>query len=504
MSQGTLAIDLGSSSTLVGWQAEAGQPGELLALPPICRSAVDPVIPSLVSPTASHPLLGQQVLDAGLDQSAERDFKALLSQAAPPPAARQAAEALLDGIWARLPETISPERLVLTAPVNGFIHYRQWLQNWAERQQVNEVALVDEPTAAALGAGLPPGSLVLVLDMGAGTTDLSLVRLEGGQGRAMPMAQLVRFAGNSLPQSQRSLRTARVIGKAGATVGGRSIDRWWAAALGAPQAPAIAWLDAAEQLKCELSQMEQSQVVLQINGQTRALQGTRRQLEAVLMEHGLPDLLQDLLDQVEAAARRSGEAMDEIDAVMAVGGGSELPWLQNWLKSHLPGRPLAVSQPLAAVVQGALAMTPALQVIDVLQSGVSLRCWDQRLERQRWHPLFWPGQAWPTPQPLELILASRAGQNSLELQLGTPQPASRSEVVFVDGMPTLRRAAAGDPGVTLWPGGETELPLSAPVQDGQDRLALRFGIDRERQLWMEGEDLATHELLPRRILGIVE
>ena len=49
-----------------------------------------------------------------------------------------------------------------------------------------------------------------------------------------------------------------------------------------------------------------------------------------------------------------------------------------------------------------------------------------------------------------------------------------------------------------------ELPLTPPVQDGEDRLALRFGIDRERQLWMEGEDLATHELLPRRILGIVE
>ncbi|RCL55464.1 MAG: Hsp70 family protein [Synechococcus sp. MED-G71] len=504
MAQGTLAIDLGSSSTLVGWQAAAGEPSQLLHLTTISRSSTDPVIPSLVSPSASRPLLGQQVLDAGLEADAARDFKAQLSQAAPPAGARQAAEALLDGIWARLPETICPERLVMTAPVHGFLHYRQWLQHWAEQQDVDEVALVDEPTAAALGAGLPPGSLVLVLDMGAGTTDLSLVRLEGGQGRAMPMAQLLRFGGRSVPQSQRGPRTAKVIGKAGATVGGRSIDRWWAAALGAPESLPAGWLDAAEQLKCQLSQLERAQVVLQMGGRTQALQGTRAQLEGVLEQHGLPELMQDLLDQVEAAARRGGESLERVDAVMAVGGGSELPWLQQWLKQHLPGRTLAVSQPLAAVVQGALAMTPALQVMDVLQSGVSLRCWDQRLGQQRWHPLFWPGQAWPTPQPLELVLASQGEQPCLELQLGTPQPVSRSEVVFVDGMPTLRAAQAGDPQVNLWAGGAAELALKPPIKDGEDRLALRFGIDQQRQLWMEGEDLATKELLPRRILGIVE
>ena len=96
LSQGTLAIDLGSSSTLVGWQAAPGLPGELLALPPLSRSASDPSIPSLVSPSGGGRwLLGQQVIEAGSEAECLRDFKALLGQSNAPASAEQAADALL-------------------------------------------------------------------------------------------------------------------------------------------------------------------------------------------------------------------------------------------------------------------------------------------------------------------------------------------------------------------------------------------------------------------------
>ena len=121
MSQGTLAIDLGSSSTLVGWQAAPGLPGELLALPPLSRSASDASIPSLVSPSGGGRwLLGQQVIEAGSEAECLRDFKAQLGQNNAPETAEQAADALLQGIWQRLPQAIAPQRLVLTAPVQGF------------------------------------------------------------------------------------------------------------------------------------------------------------------------------------------------------------------------------------------------------------------------------------------------------------------------------------------------------------------------------------------------
>ena len=237
----------------MGWQAQAGTSPELLYLPPISSPGPLPFIPSLVVDEGARPLLGQQVLDAGAQGRCQRNFKTQLYKNGTCPEAQQAAAAFLDGIWQKLPPDRIPERLVLTAPVEGFSNYRLWLQQWAATLAVPEVSLVDESTAAALGAGLPPGSLVLVVDMGAGTTDLSLVRLEGGEGRAMPMAQLLRFGGNQLPINRNGIKTARVIGKAGCQVGGRSIDHWWAIALGAPEPVPEYWLEAAEKLKCALS-----------------------------------------------------------------------------------------------------------------------------------------------------------------------------------------------------------------------------------------------------------
>ena len=84
---GTLAIDLGSSTTVVAWQ-EAGAPPRLLELPPY--SGTNPTtIPSLLwlsHPQQRRPLIGRQVLDAGLaDQPGPgllRDFKRRIGQSA--------------------------------------------------------------------------------------------------------------------------------------------------------------------------------------------------------------------------------------------------------------------------------------------------------------------------------------------------------------------------------------------------------------------------------------
>jgi hypothetical protein len=47
------------------------------------------------------------------------------------------------------------------------------------------------------------------------------------------------------------------------------------------------------------------------------------------------------------------------------------------------------------------------------------------------------------------------------------------------------------------------LPLQPPGLAGQDRLRLRFGIDAEARLRLEGEDLVSGEPLEPRCLGPV-
>jgi molecular chaperone DnaK (HSP70) len=514
---GTLAIDLGSTTTVVAWQEERGEPS-LLPLPPY--SDGDPcVVPSLLwlsHPAQAHPLIGRQVRDAGLADSGApglcRDFKRSIGLN--PPLAtttwlspEAAGALLLQRLWEALPPGIAPSRLILTAPVEACDGYRRWLREVCAALAVPEIALVDEPTAAAIGSGLPPGSRVLVIDFGGGTLDVSLVALQGGEGRAAPVAQLLRFAGRDLTQSRQRWRTARVLGKAGVGLGGRDLDRWIAAALCPDQTPTGDLLGAAEALKCALSVQEEAQRIVSPpggRGEGRALRLSRAELEELLEAHGLREVMLGLLEEMASAARREGFDLSRLDAVLPVGGGSRLPWLRRLLRERLPTVPLRDERPVAAVALGALALTPGVRIQDVLSQGVCLRVWDQRSRGHRWHPLFVAGQPWPTTQSLELRLASGGpDQEQLEIVLGTPGTAERPEVVFAEGVPVIRPLEPGGPPVRAWPQPPLLLPLSPPGPPGEDRLCLRFSINDRAELVMEGHDLLTGSPLPGRVLGAV-
>ena len=114
------------------------------------------------------------------------------------------------------------------------------------------------------------------------------------------------------------------------------------------------------------------------------------------------------------------------------------------------------------------------------------------------------GQGWPSTAPLELVLAcSCDGQEAIELVLGEPLGEARSEVVFRHGVPQLLRRPAGEAAVAPWRQLPAPLPLQPPGQAGQDRLRLRFGIDAEARLRLEGEDLLSGVPLEPRCLGPV-
>lgn len=501
---GTLAIDLGSTSTVVAFQAETpGARPRLLSLPPF--SCDDPVVvPSLIWLSANgtlRPLIGRQVLDSGLADDPGpgliQDFKRWIggpAAAAPGDSlitAEAAGSLLLDNLLQALPSTIAIRRLVCSAPIEALAGYRRWLQQLSQELNLQEVALVDEPTAAALGCQLPPGSRVLVVDVGGGTIDLSLVELPGGEGRAAPIAQLLRFAGRDLGTSSQKPRCARVLGKAGVRLGGRDLDRWLAAEL-LPECPASPGLLAAcERLKCALSEQDQALATWSDGQRVHALKLSRERWEAILRQRGLIDELDRLLETVLAAGRAEGVSLAEITAVLPVGGGSRLPLIQTWLRERCPGLTIQADGPIEAVALGALALTPGVAIKDVLSRGVSLRCWDQRLGGHRWHPLFLPGESWPTEHPLELVLAcSEAGQTAVELVLGEPEADQRHEVIYRDGVPMLRPRPAGENTVTPWPDPAINLPLGSPGDAGQDRLHLRFSINGDAELTVEWHDLA--------------
>ena len=524
--RGTLAIDLGSTTTVVAFQACNDARIKLIDLAPISRKEGE--VPSMLwlddrnSPSV---LVGRQVLESGLGDrdlpQLHRDFKRWIGLPIPSPwrqllSPDQAGARLLQEIWKRIPQDLTIERLVLTAPVEPGSAYRQWLLEACESLQIPEIALVDEPTAAALGAGLPAGSKLLVVDLGGGTLDLSLVALEGGEGRAAPLAQLLRFQSRNLTKSRQTLRQARVLGKAGIALGGRDLDRWILDALQPQGLPSegdgyTALLDAAERLKCRLSNTEinDEQELTELASSPEmttptTLRMNRKRFTQLLEERGLFKLLEELLKQTLRAAEVHGCRRSDLNAVVMVGGGAHLPQLQAWLTSFMSPVPLRTPPPMEAVACGALSLTPGVRILDLLQRGISLRCWDRRSNRHHWHPLFVAGQPWPSSQPFELVLsASAVEQTTIEFVLGEPEPEARHEVRLIDGLPQVIERNPNAAEVKERPSPCFKLMLNPPGQPGEDCLKLHFHLDEHAELIMEGEDLRNGSRLERVSLGTV-
>jgi len=125
-------------------------------------------------------------------------------------------------LWANIPHKYEIKRLVLTAPIDTYKGYREWLINLSGEISVDEIALVDEPTAASLGVNMPLGSKIMTLDIGGSTIDMNIVKIEGGEGKSKPIAELLKFRGNDVSSiSKQKIRCAEIISKTGSKIGGK-------------------------------------------------------------------------------------------------------------------------------------------------------------------------------------------------------------------------------------------------------------------------------------------
>ena len=519
---GTLAIDLGNCTTVVAFQEERRSEYLLLELEEICKRPGE--VPSLVwqsQENGSNLLIGQQIIDSQLIKDGDKnlcsDFKRwiaspeksniYMSKISP----EQAGEILILEIWKRIPKNLIIKRLVLTAPVETYRPYRSWLINIFKSLKVPEIALVDEPTAAAMGADLPPGSKLLVVDIGGSTIDMSIVALEGGEGRSAPIAELVRFDGKNLVgKSKQVLRCAKVLGKSGQRLGGRDIDRWILNDRFPDLIQTESNLNSAEKLKCRLSEKDIkeskifSEKLINIeNNQEIYLSLSKIDLENLLIEKGFIKSLSNLFEQTLASAKYNGCDLKDLQYVVLVGGGAQIPLIQKWLKSKSQPIELITPPPVEAIAIGALSLTPGVKVRDVLQKGVSLRCWNQRQQKHDWHPIFFAGQPWPTNQPLEIVLAaSRINQLNIEIQIGEPSLKGVNEVIYINGIPTIKDENKEEL-INLWRNQTFIVNLNPPGKIGEDCLKLEFTINNDCKLCVKGFDIRNGNEIASQILGLI-
>ena len=454
------AIDFGTSNTVVARWNAATEQAETLALPGLSQqlSQNPPLIPSLVyveDALMGEVIAGQAVRDRGLDLGSSRLFRnfkrgigADIQGFLPELDGRmvsfeQAGQWFLEALFEQIRASESfanaePDSLVFTVPVDSFEAYRLWLTQVCQKLNVNEVRLLDEPTATALGYGLSNQGNLLVIDFGGGTLDLSLVRLEGGTATTKPVGFLLKWGQRVLEESTQRPKLARVLAKAGQNLGGADIDNWlvehFASTQGLSASPLT--LRLAERLKIQLSQQENATEVYfdDATFDSYELQLSRAQFDEILQQHQFFERLESSLTQVLQQAQRQGLTPDEIEAVLLVGGTAQIPAVRAWVERQFPVEKIRADRPFEAIAQGALQLNRGLQVKDFLYHSYGIRYWNRRDNCHSWHPLIKQGQPYPMPEPVSLLLgASSENQPSIELIIGEMGAETSSTEVYFEG-----------------------------------------------------------------------
>ena len=221
--------------------------------------------------------------------------------------------------------------------------------------------------------------------------------------------------------------------------------------------------------------------------------------ENILKENNLLNHLNSLLKDLLNEARGKFCKKDDLNSIVLVGGGMQIPLLKEWISNEVSGIRINSPPPIESIALGALAMTPGVKIKDILNKGISIRLLNQREKNHFWHPIFCKGQTWPTETPFELILqASREGQKVFEIIIGETKKERKFDVIFENGLPKLSEFQKEEE-IIKWDKKPLKIKLKNECKIGSDCLKLYFSITKESSLYIKyqvinGQDLGEFNL----------
>lgn len=513
------SLDFGTTNTLLGRWIPHGTEPETLALPGLSVPDV-PMIPSLVyvhNAQQGQVSVGYEVIAQGLDSSSDPRFFSNFKRGIG--SSVQGFTPILDGeevtfeqmgSWflRRVLEKLTQqentvEDLVLTVPVNSFEPYRFWLTGMAQSLSASKIQLLDESTAAALGYGLRTENLMLVIDFGGGTLDLTLIQPAFADDR--PVGFLVKWGQKVLGQKDQRTPIAKVLAKVGLNLGGTDVDRWLADDLAEEHyiRNPHRLQRIAERIKIRLSSEAQVEEAFEEPEEKykATLTYSRQRLEQLLIKQGFFEQLSGAVEQINAQSRQRGIEELDLTAVLLVGGTALIPSVQRWVREKFPTPKIYSNRPFDAVVQGALYLGRGFQQVqDFLYNSYGIRYWDHKQACHNWHPLFKSGTPYPTAKPFELVLgASVSSQPSIELVIGEWGNSNQATEVFFDGTRLVTRKTSGNHqdvrSLNDTEEGRTIARLTPLGYPGKDRIKVLFRVDEQKKLRITVNDLETKKIL---------
>lgn len=544
-----ISIDFGTTNTVVSEWIEGKSAPETVLLQGIAKRQNDgsPTVPSLLyvdSLEAKSFRIGNAVIASGLDQGAEsntrlfRQMKRVILNPNKPQNeyteknltidSKDAAHIFLDLVCQNiLAGGRSISQLVLTTPVMSFEHYLRWLAAAVDKLNLPEGAvprIIDEPTAAAFGYGLDhPEGVVLVIDFGGGTLDLSLVRLPKyreatGKGIVINPGQMA----NSAIAAERSKISVRVLGKTSNQIGGADIDEtlidYVLEKSGYSKSDVLNDLPliyrTAEDLKIALSSSTQADFhcfLFRTVKKPINLSISEDEFEDKILSaptSPVLDVLRSALAEILAQGENKGVGVNKIDYVLLVGGTTLIPAIRDLVVDRFGKERVLQRKPFEAVARGALVLATSNPLEDFLHHSYALEVMDNKGTKNReWEISYLEivpsGTEYPTKrinldvplQPIadnvetiEFVIAeidkgSGPGQRIVYDAMGKKNNEKSKAVV--ERLQTIR-LLRDKCSVALLPRG---------MKDQTDRLELSYLVDENRKLLLTVKDTYTGRLL---------
>ncbi len=499
-----IAIDFGTSNTAIAILDPDGTSPKTLRFGDVSRGfetaeGLAWLVPSLVYVLGSDRfLVGEEARSHNqsrnqskrLFQGFKRDIVAnFRSPAREIDGDRYDAEAIADIFLTELCDrlallNIQPTRWIFTVPVGAFEAYLNWFRNFANRLKLPDLQIIDESTAAALGYAITrPNAVVLVIDFGGGTLDLSLVR-------TAPIA----------PNAMK----AEAIAKSDAYIGGIDIDRWIAEhflrqlKIGRSQISEVAWLDIlklSEQIKIKLSLVKEVRESWFNSQNMNELYLNQTKLTEILEQNQLIEQLREAIDEVLVTALSRGTSKAAIEQVLLVGGSCQIVAVQQLIISYFGKSKVKFGKPFEAVAHGALTLGQAISIADHLRHSYAIRLWEPYLHQYSVYTLFEKGTKYPCQRAEPIILqAAIADQSEIALDVGEVADISQSEVTYdQNGQMTSSQLLKQSDFRSFSTACIAQ--LDPPGQVGRDRLSVTFEINERRALMVTVSDLLTKKVL---------